>query len=226
MACIAFVGSLFAHLIKFCPLPLFLSWALALTILLRSSALLHKSAAVNFDDFFFCLRSLIQNHNIQIINPTGLFPGCIKSIFNSPFYQSKTMNNCIFQHGTILISDAVCYEISRPVIYIYPSQNKLKLLGLVQGQLGLVQGQLGLVQGQCRVSQGQFRVSQGQFRVSQGQFRVSLGSVSWLVQGQFRVRAEPNGPEVVCAQIYRVTYFVTHCSNSTVIKMASCGKIH
>ena len=53
MACIAFVGSLSAHLIKFCPLPLFLSWALALTILLRSSALLHKSAAVNFDDFVF-----------------------------------------------------------------------------------------------------------------------------------------------------------------------------
>ena len=61
--------------------------------------------------------SVIQNH-LWIISPMGLFPGCIRSILNSPLYQSKAMNHCIFPLGTILISAAVCYEISRPVIYI------------------------------------------------------------------------------------------------------------
>ena len=43
-----------------------------------------------------------------------------------------------------------------------------------------------------------------------------------IIMGEFRVRAEPNGREVGCAQIYRVTYFVAHC-NSTVIQMVPCG---
>ena len=68
----------------------------------QESIILHKSAAGNFD-FFFCLRSLIQNH-YNIINPTGLFAGCIRSIFNSPFYQSKAIDQCIFPHDAILIT--------------------------------------------------------------------------------------------------------------------------
>ena len=47
--------------------------------------LLHKSSVVNFDDFCFLF---VQLDSESYIFP-GLFPGCIRSIFNSPFYQPK-----------------------------------------------------------------------------------------------------------------------------------------
>ena len=46
----------------------------------HSMALLHKSAAVNFDDFVFCSCSLIQNHNIDY-KSDGIISGIHKKYF-------------------------------------------------------------------------------------------------------------------------------------------------
>ena len=61
-------------------------------VLFPDWALLQKSAAVNFDDFFFLIAQS-DSESYRDYKSYGLFPGCIKSIFNNIYTVPNHINH-------------------------------------------------------------------------------------------------------------------------------------